>query len=328
MRAILPIAILTLCFTTGCIAPLIDLGSLGRVSPLSEVTISGDADAKLLMLEVSGVISFEESGWSFGGHKPSVVARLREALELAAADPMVKGLVLRVRSPGGGVAASETLHHMVSLWREETRKPVVAFLQGIAASGGYYVAMAADSVVAHPTAVTGSIGVIMPGVNLSGLLDRFGVVDQSLTSGAFKDSGSSVRPMRDEERGQLLSVIKDLYGRFVDVVDEGRPGLDRPSVEGLADGRIFSAGQALEAGLVDEVGHLEAAITRAKELAKVSKVKLITYKEGGQQADNIYSDFSSRSLPPVVFNLLSVGPLGASGLPAGFYYLWPMALPR
>ncbi|MBW2291521.1 MAG: signal peptide peptidase SppA [Deltaproteobacteria bacterium] len=329
MRAVLAIAIAisSLFLATGCITPIIDLGSLGRVSPLTEVTITGDADAKLAMLEVTGVISFVEEGWSFTGQKPSVIARLHEALELAAGDPKVKGLILRVRSPGGGVAASETLHHLISDWKQHTGKPVVAFLQGIAASGGYYVAMAADTVVAHPSSITGSIGVIMPGINLAGLMERFGVADQTLISGAFKDSGSTLRAMREDERLQLQSVIDDLYGRFVDVVDAGRPGLDRTSVERLSDGRIFSASQALEEGLVDQIGHLDVAITRARDLAGLSKFKLVAYKEAGRPANNIYSDISSRAPAPVSreLNLISVG---VSKIPAGFYYLWPMALPR
>jgi protease-4 len=131
--------------------------------------------------------------------------------------------------------------------------------------------------------------------------------------------------MREDERTQLQSVIDDLYGRFVDVVDAGRPGLDRTSVERLSDGRIFSADQALAEGLVDQIGHLDAAINRARELAGVSKVRLIAYKEAGRPVNNIYSDISSRSPAPSEFNLLS---LGARKIPAGFYYLWPMALPR
>jgi protease-4 len=185
--------------------------------------------------------------------------------------------------------------------------------------------MAADSVVAHPSSITGSIGVIMPGVNLAGLMERFGVADQTLISGDFKDSGSFVRVMREEERVQLQSVVDDLYRRFVDVVDAGRPGLDRATVEGLSDGRIFSASQALDAGLVDQIGHLDAAITRARDLAGLSRFKLITYREGGRPMNNIYSDVSSRGPAPAEFNLISVG---VSKIPAGFYYLWPMALPR
>lgn len=320
--------IVSLCFATGCITPIIDidLGSLVGVSPLSEVTIVDAGKAKLVMLELTGVITFEEDGWSFGGQQPSVVARLHEALALAAQDDAVEGLLLRVRSPGGGVAASETVYHLVRSWREKTGKPVVAYLQEVAASGGYYVAMAADRVVAHPASITGSIGVVMPGVNLAGLMGRFGIQDQSLTSGTFKDAGSALRPMRDDEREQLQSVIDDLYGRFLDVVDHGRPNLERESVERLADGRVFTARQALEAGLIDEVGHLEVAIDRAEWLAGISEASVVTYKEAGRAANNIYSDFSAeRSEPSTEVNVLSVG---APVLSAGFYYLWPMALPR
>jgi protease-4 len=325
MRVVLPIAMIGLLLSTGCIMPTIDFGFLGRVSPLTEVTISGTADAKLVMLEVSGVITFEQEGWSFGGQRPSVVARLHEALGLAAIDPKVRGLVLRVRSPGGGVAASETLYHLLSNWKQRTRKPIVVFIQGVAASGGYYIAMAADRVVAHPSSITGSIGVIMPGFNVAGLMDRFGVVDQSLSSGPFKDSGSALRPMREEERAQFLSVIDDLYQGFVDVVDKGRPKLDRETIEKLADGRIYSANQALAAGLVDEIGHLADALERARILAGISQAKVVTYRAAGQTANNIYSDISSAVPAPVEFNVLS---LGASKIPAGFYYLWPMALSR
>lgn len=323
MRAVLSIAIVSLFFVSGCFTPIIDFGFLGRVSPLSEVTISGDAQAKLVMLEVSGVISFKQEGWSFGGQQPSLISRLHEALSLAAADPDVKGLILRIRSPGGGVAASETLYHLVSDWKRETHKPVVAFIQGVAASGGYYVAMAADRVIAHPSSITGSIGVIMPGFNVSGLMERFGVADQSLTSGAFKDSGSSLRPMRQDERAQLQSVIDDLHDRFVDVVDKGRPDLDRSSVEKLSDGRIFSARQALAVGLVDEIGHLGDAIERARQLSGFSHAKVIAYREAGKPVNNIYSDISSAAPAPVQFNVLSIG---ANKMPAGFYYLWPMAV--
>ncbi|MCP5044735.1 MAG: signal peptide peptidase SppA [bacterium] len=326
MRVLGAVSITSLFFAIGCFAPIIDLGSLGQVSPLSEVTIVDGGEARLVLLELTGVISFEESGWNLGGQKPSMVSRMHEALDLAARDGRVRGLVLRVRSPGGGAAASETLHHLVKTWREQTRKPVVAYLQEVAASGGYYVAMAADHVIAHPASIAGSIGVLMPGVNLSGLMGRFGVEDQSLTSGAFKDTGSAMRPMREDERAQLQSVIDDLYRRFVDVVDAGRPKLDRGSVEQLADGRVFTANQALEAGLVDEVGYLEEAIGSAERLAGISNASVVSYREGGESANSIYSNLSTQTAAPKTeINVLSIGP---SQLPAGFYYLWPQALSR
>jgi protease-4 len=326
MRAMLPIAIASLVFATGCITPIIDLGSIGRVSPLSEVRISGSGEAKIAVLEITGVISFEEEGWSLSGQEPSVIARLHEALDLAAKDKDVEGLLLRIRSPGGGVAASETLHYLVDSWRKNTKKTVVAYLQGTAASGGYYVAMASDAVVAHPASITGSIGVIMPGFNVSGLMERFGVADQNITSGAFKDSGSPTRPMRNDEREQLQGVIDSLHSRFVNVVDTGRPGLDRDAVAALADGRIFSSEQALELGLVDSIGHIDVAVDLVKELAGIERATLVAYKEAGRATNNVYSNLSSRMRQgPAEVNLFSIG---AAKIPAGFYYLWPMALPQ
>ncbi len=332
LRGALVVALSSLCLATGCITPIIDLGSLGQVSSLVEVKIDEKGTGKIAMLELTGVISFEENGWSFGGQKPSVVSRLHEALELAAQDRNVRALVLRIRSPGGGVAASESVHHLVQMWRTQTNKPVIAYLQEVAASGGYYVAMATDHVVAHPTSIAGSIGVVMPGINLAGLMDRFGVEDQSLTSGAFKDAGSLLRPMREEERVQLQSVIDDLYARFIDVVDKGRPELDRGSVERLADGRVFTARQALEAGLVDEIGYIEDAVAVAERRAGVRDATLVTYKEVGRAANNVYSSFRSETAsevgPTTEVNVLSFGAAGPSSIPMGFYYLWPMALPR
>ncbi len=324
MRARLWGLFVALMMSTGCFtAPLIDLGDIGRVRPLREVTIQGDGDAKLVLLEIQGVISYQASGFSLGGEKPGIIPQLREALDLAAADEGVAGLILRVRSPGGEVASSETLRHLVDRWKQTTRKPVVAFFQGLATSGGYYVAMAADEVIAHPSAVTGSIGVIMPGFNLSGLMEKFGVDYQSVTSGDFKDAGSPLRPMRDDERRQLQSVVDDLFGRFVDVVDNGRPNLARAEVLALADGRIFSANQALELGLVDRIGHMDDVVARAEELANLSESKIITYRPGGRSADNVYSNISNQEPNHTGFNLISIG---TESLPAGFYYLWPMAM--
>jgi protease-4 len=158
---------------------------------------------------------------------------------------------------------------------------------------------------------------------LSGLMNKFGIDDQSVTSGAFKDTGSFMRPMREDEREQLQGVVDDLYGRFVDVVDEGRPKLSREEVLGLADGRIYTANQALEVGLVDRIGHLDFAIARAEELASLSDSKIVTYRAAGRSANNVYSGITSREPNRNEINFISIG---TSTIPAGFYYLWPMAI--
>ena len=166
---------------------------------------------------------------------------------------------------------------------------MIAQLMGVAASGGYYVAMTADHVQAYPTTITGSIGVIFAGVEVSGLMEKIGVADQTLVTGPFKDAGSPLRPLSDSEREQLRSVIDDLFARFVAVVEDGRPELTTEQVQSLADGRIYSAGQALEAGLIDSVGDLPSAVELAKEAAGLEEARVIRYLRPGRRDTTLFS---------------------------------------
>ena len=311
--------LMSLCLA-GC---MIDLSSFTGLKPLEETRVRGDGGPKLVMLEIEGMISDSETRSPLGLTRASLVARAREALDLASEDDDVAGLLLRIRSPGGTVAASETLYHEIVRWRDENQKPVVAYMQGLATSGGYYVAMAADRVIAHPTTVTGSIGVIVRGINVSGLMERFGVTDQTLKSGEFKDAGSALRPMRSDEREQLQSVIDDLHGRFVEVVSKGRPALDDATVQRLSNGRIFTANQALEAGLVDQIGHLDEAIEAAEKLAEIPESRVVVYHRPREYRANIYSRAPRMPVQVVDIDVLT---LTRDWLPPGFYYLWPMAV--
>lgn len=299
----------------------LDFGVLTRTQPLRETVLEGDSGPKIPLIEIEGIISDERRQLPFGFSEPSLVAHVREALDRAKEDDDVAALILRVRSPGGTVAASETLHHEILRWKAETSRPVIAFLQGTATSGAYYISMAADVVVAHPMAVTGSIGVIMPGVNLSGLMERFGVSDQTFTSGPFKDSGSPLREMRDEERDWIQGVIEELYQRFVEVVQKGRPALQAAAVQELADGRIFSASQALDAGLIDAIGHLELAVETAERRAQIPSSRVISYHRPDSYRSNIYSHSSGWVPPRIELNLIP-----RPRLETGFYYLWPLVL--
>lgn len=303
----------------GCV---LDLGSFTRTSPLEEKVVLGTGGPKIAILDIQGLIS--ESGRSspLGVSRPSLVASAREALDLAAEDGDVAALLVRVQSPGGTVSASETLHHEIMLWKRETGRPVVAYLQGLATSGGYYVAMAADEVIAHPTSVTGSIGVVMLGINVSGLMERFGVEDQTLTSGRFKDTGSPLRPMRLEERAHLETVIDDLHSRFREVIAKGRPDLSEEAVDEVADGRIFTARQALEVGLVDRIGHLEEAASQVEERIGATQSRLVIYSRPGEYRETVYSTPPAAPEPLVDIDPLLT--LGASE--PGFYYVWPPAL--
>lgn len=323
-RAALAAAAALLCLT-GCIlySP-IDLGALGSPGPLRETVVQGSAGPKIVLVEISGVISDDEQRPTLGlGQRQSLVAETKSVLEVAGDDEQVAAILLRIDSPGGSVSASDTLYHEILTWKTSQKKPVVAFFNGLSTSGAYYLAMAADHVVAHPASVTGSIGVIMPGISLEGLMEKYGVADQTLTSGPYKDAGSMLRDMRPDEKRQLQSVVDDLYSRFTEVVAKGRPGLDKAKVQTLADGRVYSAQQALAAGLVDEVGYLEDAIAQLEKRAGVSETQVVVYTRANKTVENVYSLPPELSLQSLQLALLE---LRRAQLVPGFYYLWPQAL--
>ena len=180
-------------------------------------------------------------------------------------NPLVRAVVLRINSPGGVVGPTQELVRAVQRLREAV-KPVVASLGAVAASGGYYVAVAADSIYANPGTLTGSIGVIMQMANLENLMKKVGVEYVVIKAGQFKDVGNVSRPMTVEERRVLQALLDDVHRQFIDAVVEGRK-LDRSRVVAFADGRVFSGAQAKTLGMVDELGGLEEAVDRAAKLA-------------------------------------------------------------
>jgi protease-4 len=186
----------------------------------------------------------------------------------------VKAIVLRVDSPGGGVGPSQEIHDKVKL--VDADKPVVVSMGSVAASGGYYIAAPARQIFANPGTITGSIGVIMEFTNFQELLDKIGLRSEVVKSGKHKDIGSPVRPMTEEDRALLQALIDDVHNQFVVSVATGRQ-LDPQKVKALADGRIFTGRQALELGLVDELGSLDAAIRRAGELAGIDGKPTVVY---------------------------------------------------
>jgi protease-4 len=289
----------------------------GAPPPLTETVVYGESGPKILMVQIDGLLTEDsESSW-FGLRRESPVARIREELDRAREDSEIRALLLRIDSPGGTVTASDLLYEEILRFKEERGIPVVAQLMGMATSGGYYVAMAADSLVAQPTTVTGSIGVLFSGVNFSGLMQKIGVADQTLTSGAFKDAGSPLRPMRPEERAQIQSVIDDMYQRFLAVVRKGRPVLSAEQVGKLADGRIYSAQQALTNGLVDRIGGVEDAVAIAREKASVSSARVVTYHRPREYRKNLYTAALPVTPPTVAWQ-----PWWPSLPRPGFLYLW------
>jgi protease-4 len=188
-------------------------------------------------------------------------------LEWMVKDAGVKALVLRVDSPGGGASAAQEIHEYIRGIQKDG-VPIVVSMGSMAASGGYYISCSADTIVANPGTLTGSIGVIMSFTNLEELFGKIGMDFDVIKSGRYKDTGSWSREMTDDERALLQGTIDDIHAQFVEAVAEGR-GMGFDDVAGLADGRIFSGRQALEAGLVDRLGTLEDAIAIAGRMGGI-----------------------------------------------------------
>jgi protease-4 len=288
---------LILALLVGCINVDVDLGAPGP-NYVEKVIESSDTKDKIAIVDVEGVLSSDEQE-SILATKESQLVAFVEKLKRVEADEDVKAVVVRIDSPGGDVTTSDILYHELVRFKQRKKVPVVAAFMGVAASGGYYLASGADTIVAHPTSITGSIGVISMHFSLAGLLDKIGVKAEALKSGPMKDVGSPFRTLDDADRKLLQSLIDQFYARFVDVVAEGRKGRLSPAeVKALADGRVFTAQQALEARLVDRVGYLEEAVGEALARAQVKKANVVMYSRRPSRIKNEYSvSAAAQSMP-------------------------------
>jgi protease-4 len=245
---------------------------------LGERVVTGEGPDKVALVRVVGAISQEGGGllsWGPAVSSRAVVERLRRALR----DPAVKAVLLELNTPGGSVVASAQIHQAV-LQLRRAGKPVVALLTEVAASGGYYVAAGADRIVADPSTLTGSIGVIVVLPNLEEFNRRVGLRTVVFKSGRFKDMGNPARALTAEEAALFQKLVDEAYGRFVDVVAQGRR-MDRTRVLRLADGRVYTGAQAYRLGLVDALGSFDDAVSTALQLARLSRARVVEYTGAG-----------------------------------------------
>lgn len=313
-RTRLPILVtLAVVTLSGCI--YVDAG-LGR--DIEEVVVA-ESDRlfevnRIAVIDVDGFIASGEPWLFFAG---TSVADVKERLQRAENDWRVKAVVLRINSPGGEATASDVIHREVLRFKKESGKPVVAALMSTAASGGYYVACAADHIIASPTCVTGSVGVVMNFYNVEGLYNKIGLETVVIKSGEKKDIANPARPMTDEERAILEGLNRTLYDRFVAAVRDGRPGMTEQDFEAIADGRPVSAPEAQRLHMVDSIGYLDDAIEQAVALAEVPDADVVMYQSERSQTTNIYTE------PAAVAQLMQEG-LGILLRRSGpnFLYLW------
>ena len=299
------------------------LGALGGAGGFQadgtvERHVEGDAgsDNKIAVIPVHGIIT--SGSTSLFGPNVDMVDKIIKDLRRVGADDSIVAVILDVDSPGGGITDCDRIHfEIMKLKKARPKLKFVSFMRDVAASGGYYVSAPCDKIFASHTTITGSIGVIMSFMNLQGLFEKVGVREEVIKSGDHKDIGSMGRAMTDEERAMLQSMLMEMYDRFVDVVAKGR-GMDEKRVRELADGRMYSAGQAKANGLIDELGQFEDALEKAKQLAGVKDARVIQYQRPPTFADLLRGDTKVPS--PEAAVAASIDRI--AGRRDGFYYLW------
>lgn len=273
---------------------------------------------KIAIIELEGVILNAKAGGLLQS-RDNPVNRFAESLAMAERDDAVKAVVLRINSPGGGVAASETLYHEVKAFRARTGKPVVASIQDVGASGAYYVACAADEIYAQPSSVVGSVGVIFQTFNVAGTMAKLGVTADAIKSDRNKDAGSPFRPMTPDERAIFQQMIDTFYARFKTVVLEKQKNLPPANQPQAFDGRVMPGTTAQETGLIDHTGLLTDALARARTLAGTPRAKAVLYNLPFSEQGSIYA---TAPTPPPDAGTWRISLPGISELPPGFYYLW------
>jgi len=272
---------------------------------LLEHVMEGTDKDKILILSIDGVISESPTGASIfgGGGGESTVSAIINDLIKASFDKDIKGVILKVNSPGGTVTGSDLIYRELMKYKASTGVPIVALFMDKAASGGYYVAMAADKIVSLPTSVTGSVGVILSGFNVKEGLDKLGVKDQSITSGQNKAIGSPFLEMKPEQRMILQSIVTNLYERFFSIVKLNRQNVPEQKLREICDGRIFTAEQALKEGMIDKVGYIEDTIMELMKMEKYSKnaspnntrPRLVYYSHIKQKVRSVYQIIAEES---------------------------------
>ncbi len=319
-RAILSLALVTCYFCcTGCIKPKITLFP-DRTEPLEEYRIQGQGEGKILLVPVKGFISDNPGGllWKRQGMVQEVVSQLRKAEK----DKNIKAVILRVDSPGGSVTASDMLFHEIKRYKESTGARIVTEMMSVAASGGYYISLPSDMVMAHSTAITGSVGVVFIRPKVKGLMGKIGVDIEVEKSGKNKDMGSPFRDSTEEEHQILQNLIHGFSEKFMGLVTSHR-SLTNEAASEIATGRIYSADDALRLGLIDRIGYMDDAVREAARISGLPRdASVVVYRRAEIHDDNLYYGGVSKAETPAI-NLVDPDLMGiVPPVQGGFYYLW------
>jgi len=304
----------------GCVAPMKLFTDAS--DPLQEFTLQGKEKGKVLIIPVRGIIS-DNTKKGVLRDMPSMVQEIVSQLRIAEKDEEIRAVLLKIDSPGGSTTATDILYHEIMVFKKRTGAKVVAAMMDIAASGGYYVSLPSDLIIAHPTSITGSIGVIFLRPKVTDLMGKIGLDIEVIKSGQNKDMGFPFRESTEEEQKIFQDLINELGGRFINLVAKHRK-IDQNILSNISSARVYLAKEALQLGLVDEIGYLNDAIMQAKELAGLNEdCKVIVYRRTRYPNDNIYNTSTTR-LGSQGLSLIDLGVLDSvTSLRTGFYYLWP-----
>ena len=319
----LVITMLILMMITACSGPRIKLFS-DTIDPLKEFTLEGSGTDKILLIPVNGLIS-DRPKKGLIHTSASLVEQIVSQINKAEKDKQIKAVLFKINSPGGTITASDLLYHEISLFKERTGTKITVSMMDVATSGAYYISLPADLIMAHPTTVTGSVGVIYLQPKVGGLMDKIGLGVDVKKYGKNKDMGSPFRDSSEEEQKLMQKAVNDFGERFIRLVQKHRKP-ERQALSEISTARVFLAEEALKLGLVDKIGYLSDAVKESKMLAGISKdARVVVYRRNEFPEDNYYNtaDIASENLNISVINIELPESLS---LKTGFYYLWPGAI--
>lgn len=293
-------------------------------SPLEEFTVrKGSSDGKILLMPIRGIIS-DISNPGILKSNPSMVQEIVSQLKLAEDDSEIKCILLTVNSPGGTVTGSDMLFNELMNFKKRKNIRIVVCMMDVAASGGYMISLPADCIYAHPTSVTGSVGVIFYQLKLHGLMDKIGVGMDVTKSGDLKDMGSPFKKSTDEESKIFQKLIDQLDLRFLDAVKNTRK-IDDAKMKEISSGRVYLAEDALRLGLIDRIGYMDDAVKMAAELSGLGgNPRIIVYRRTKFPNDNLYNTATEQQ--DGTGKILNLGVIGSlAEMQTGFYYIWAPA---
>ena len=291
-------------------------------NPLQEHTLEGTGKDKILIIAIDGMIS-DSPQQDFFGTKPSLVEQVVVQLNKAGSDSHIKAVLLKVNSPGGTITASDLLYHEISAYKAKTGNKISVAMMDVAASGAYYLSLPADMIIAHPTTLTGSVGVIFMRPKAVGLLDKIGLSVEINKFGKNKDMGSPFRESNDEEKMLMQKTVDTFGNRFINLVQQHRK-LDESLLKEVSTARVFVADDALRLKLIDKIGYIRDAIKETKTIAGLADdARVVVYRRNDAPDDNYY-----RAAAPDTANisLIHVALPEIFNIRSGFYYLWPGAM--